>query len=55
MSQEEEDEASNETPTVGTKQQRSAWASFPMETELIKIHLIKIYNWNSTKSKRSIV
>ncbi|MBN2444657.1 MAG: hypothetical protein JXJ04_25100, partial [Spirochaetales bacterium] len=40
--QEEEEKASRETPVVGTKQQRSAWASFPMETELIKLHLLLI-------------
>ena len=28
--------AFEETPAVGTKQQRSAWAAFPMETGLIK-------------------
>ena len=31
-----QEESSRETPAAGTKQQRSAWASFPMETELIK-------------------
>ena len=32
----QQEEAFAETPTVGTKQQRSAQASFPMETGLIK-------------------
>ena len=31
-----QEEPSQETPAVGTKQQRSAWATFPEETGLIK-------------------
>jgi len=32
-----QEESSRETPAVGTMQMRSAWASLPMETELIKM------------------